>query len=227
MLRGVTKGPVCQGRLLFCASLSTLCKSETYSTSCHSTSRSPPRLAEIESNGNINAYPAGVIEELLQKQSERPLCIFFFFFFLTGSLKIPPREKLPKPLHAYYTKEPLEMVWWIPARWILLRVKARRTYFWLCQIFFFFASCLLASRMQTTAFVVLASRFLFCSDNTPSSYIQDPRSHTRCYYRNLTQQANCKKKSENAALFFKSPPVARGDSAGGGRSVTRSSSAFS
>lgn len=135
--RRYKRGPVCRGRLLFCASLSTLCKSETYSSSCHSASRSPPRLAEIESDGPINAHPAGVIEELLQKQSVRPLCIFFFLFLL-GARK-SHRGRGCQNLCMLIIQRSLSK-WYdgFPARWILLRVKARRTYFWLCQIFFFF-----------------------------------------------------------------------------------------
>lgn len=157
--RRYKRGPVCRGRLLFCASLSTLCKSETYSTSCHSSSRSPQRLAAMESNGPINAHPAGV----LQKQSVRPLCIFFIFFLL-GAQK-SHRGRSCQNLCMFIIQRNLSK-WYdgFPARWILLHVKAWRTYFWLYQIFFFFfASCLLVSRMQTTASVVHAFPFLFAA----------------------------------------------------------------
>lgn len=175
--RRYKRGPVCRGRLLFCASLSTLCKSETYSSSCHSASRSPPRLAEIESDGPVNAHPAGVIEELLQKQSVRPLCIFFFLFLL-GARK-SHRGRGCQNLCMLIIQRSLSK-WYdgFPARWILLRVKARRTYFWLCQIFFFFGELPLGEHNANYCFSCSCFSLSFGSNNTPGSYIQDPRSHT-------------------------------------------------
>lgn len=65
--------------------------------------------AETVSSSTVNARLAEVIEGRIQKQSLKPLC-HFFFFFVTVCLKIPQQEKLPKPLLAYYTKNPLKMV---------------------------------------------------------------------------------------------------------------------
>lgn len=190
--RRYKRGPVCRGRLLFCASLSTLCKSETYSSSCHSASRSPPRLAEIESDGPINAHPAGVIEELLQKQSVRPLCIFFFFSYWG----------LENPTEGEAAKTSACLLYKGASRNGMMDSPQDGSFFVLrhgehisgyVKYFSFLASCLLASTMQTTASVVLAFPFRLAATTHLVVTSKTPvLAHTQCYYCNLTQQVNCK-----------------------------------
>lgn len=175
--RRYKRGPVCRGRLLFCASLSTLCKSETYSSSCHSASRSPPRLAEIESDGPINAHPAGVIEELLQKQSVRPLCIFFFFSYWG----------LENPTEGEAAKTSACLLYKGASRNGMMDSPQDGSFFVLrhgehisgyVKYFSFFCELPLGEHNANYCFSCSCFSLSFGSNNTPGSYIQDPRSHT-------------------------------------------------